>query len=297
MNGKIRKSILLILLFLFTFALFVLIRAASAVGSYGGGTSAAFNLFGGEPDIEPISGLVESFSATPFQPQPTVTPTPTITSSPTATLTHTPTSTPTSLPTSTALPPTAPPDDELPSTAYIDGFIGYAQTYTLTCESRSAVDWARYFGVSIAELDFQAALPVSDNPEVGFVGYLDGAHGQIPPASYGVHAPPVAALLREYGLTASAVKGYSLEKLKKQIARGNPVIVWVVGNVWYGVPVEYTADDGSIVTVAHFEHTAIVIGYDEYGLTFVDNDLLYWRTTQAFLDSWAVLGNMAIIRK
>jgi len=51
------------------------------------------------------------------------------------------------------------------------------------------------------------------------------------------------------------------------------------------------------VTVAHFEHTAIVIGYDEYGLTFVDNDMVYWRSTQAFLDSWAVLGNTAIVAR
>lgn len=297
-KGKLRRLALFSLLFLFTFALFALIRVVSAMyGAPGGSTSASFGLFNSEPKIQSITQLAGANTATPFQPQPTITPTPTITSSSTATLTSTPTSTPTSLPTSTTIPPTGLFDDGLPATAYIDGIYGYAQAYNLTCESRSAVDWARYFGVNIAELDFQASLPVSDNPEVGFVGYLDGALGQIPPASYGVHAPPVADLLHDYGLTASAVKGYSLEKLKNQVAKGNPVIVWVVGNVWYGEPVEYTADDGSIVTVAHFEHTAIVVGYDEYGLTFVDNDLLYWRSTDAFLNSWAVLGNMAIISK
>ena len=146
-------------------------------------------------------------------------------------------------------------------------------------------------------MDFQADLPVSDNPEIGFVGPIDGLTGQIPPYPYGVHAGPVASLLRDYGLEATAVKGYSFEKLKKQIANGNPVIVWVVGNVWYGEPVNYTASDGSTVTVAHFEHTAIVIGYDEWGVTLVDNDLVYWRKTSTFLDSWGVLGNMAIIAK
>lgn len=298
MSGKLYRLVLFSLLLILMFALFALIRVASAMyGTPSESSNAGLGFFDNEPKIRSITQLPGAATATPFQPQPTITATPTITSSPTATHTSTLTPTPTTSPTNTSIPPTALFADGLPASAYIDGVIGYAQTYSLTCESRSAVDWARFFGTDIAELDFQAALPDSDNPELGFVGYMDGAHGQIPPASYGVHAPPVADLLREYGLSASAVKGYPLEKLKKQIAKGNPVIVWVVGNVWYGEPVAYTAADGSIVTVAHFEHTAIVIGYDEYGLTFVDNDLMYWRSTDAFLNSWTVLGNMAIIWK
>lgn len=289
-SEKFRKPILVVLLFLFTFALFALIRVASI-----GDSASALSLFRSAPEIEPLNHLMGTTSATPFQPLPTRTHSPTATLTPTTTPTSTTTLTPTPPPTSTSIPPTPLPDDGLPASAYIDGVTGYAQSHTLTCESRSAVDWARYFGVEIAEMDFQAGLPLSDNPEVGFVGNIDGNHGQIPPAAYGVHASPVAELLRDYDLSASAVKGYSFEKLKKQIARGNPVMVWIIGNVWYGEPVEYIANDGSVVTVAHFEHTAIVVGYDEYGLTFVDNNLLYWRSTQAFLDSWAVLGNMAII--
>ncbi len=297
MSEKARKPILVILLFLFLFALFALIRVVSTLyGNHSGGTAAAFSLFNGSSQVDTLLELTGTTSPTPFQPLPTETPTPTPTATPTATPTSTPTNTPTPLPTSTPI-PTSTPSDGLPSTAWIEGVKGYAQSYNLTCESRTAVDWARYFGVSIDEMEFQSGLPLSDNPETGFVGNYNGYMGQIPPAAYGVHAPPVAALLREYGLTATAVKDYSLERLKKQIANGNPVIVWVIGNVWYGAPIEYTPDDGSTVTVAHFEHTAIVIGYDEYGLTFVDNNLIYWRSTRAFLDSWAVLGNMAIVAR
>ena len=119
--------------------------------------------------------------------------------------------------------------------------------------------------------------------------------GRIPPESYGVHAGPVAAVLQDFGVGAAALRGYNFNELRRQVAAGNPVIVWVIGNVWYGVPVTYTASDGSEVTVAHFEHTAIVTGYDEYGLTLVDNDLVYWRSNEVFLSSWQVLGNMVII--
>ena len=299
-NAKTR-TFLIILLAFFICALVVLIGGVALISSgLTGFDASALGIVINTPAIEPLNRLSLTTSPTPFQPLPTHTPTPTNT--PTSTSTPTSTATPTPLPTDTPLPiPTSTliqyTEDGLPASASISGVVGYAQSYSLTCESRSAVDWARYFGKSIKEMDFQADLPVSDNPEIGFVGPIDGLTGQIPPYPYGVHAGPVASLLRDYGLEATAVKGYSFEKLKKQIANGNPVIVWVVGNVWYGEPVNYTASDGSTVTVAHFEHTAIVIGYDEWGVTLVDNDLVYWRKTSTFLDSWGVLGNMAIIAK
>lgn len=305
MSEKSSKPLLIALLLLILTTLFTsIVLAYLVLGVQRGRSASAFQFLGSSPNIEVLSELTKTISPTPFQPLPTDTPTPTATSTSTSTPTNTatltptftPTVTPTTPPTNTPI-PTAIPADGLPVSARIDGLVGYAQSYNLTCESRSAVDWARYYGASIEEMKFQSNLPVSDNPEVGFVGSIYDYLGQIPPSSYGVHAPPVASLLRDYGLTASAVKGFTLEKLKKQIANGNPVIVWVIGNVWNGSPVEYQATDGSTVTVAHFEHTAIVIGYDEEGLTLLDNDLVYWRTYAAFLDSWAVLGNMAVIAK
>lgn len=241
-----------------------------------------------------------SASPTPFQPLPTDTPTPTPTNTPTPTVTPIPTSTSTPLPTNTRQPatqppkPTNPPVDGIPSEASITGVVGYAQNHNLSCESRSAVDWARFYGVSISESDFLAHLPYTDNPETGFVGSVNDTFGQVPPNSYGVHAPPVARVLRDYGLSADDRKGYSFDDLRRQIASGNPVIVWIIGNVWSGTPISYTASDGQTVTVARYEHTAIVVGYDEYGVTLVDNQYVYWRSTDAFLNSWSVLGNMAI---
>ena len=83
---------------------------------------------------------------------------------------------------------------------------GHVQTYELGCEASAAVDWAGYYDVLIYESTFQFGLPLSDNPELGFVGNVttDG-WGQIPPDAYGVHAEPIAELLREYGLPAQAV--------------------------------------------------------------------------------------------
>jgi hypothetical protein len=58
--------------------------------------------------------------------------------------------------------------------------------------------------------------------------------------------------------------------------------------------VEYTAQDGSTIIVASFEHTVIMTGYDESTVSVVDGDLLYQRPMDEFLASWGVLQNMAI---
>ena len=187
--------------------------------------------------------------------------------------------------------------DPLPERAYIRGVIGHAQSYPLSCESRSAVDWAAYWGVSIHERKFLAKLPRSENPNDGFVGNPHDAWGNIPPKSYGVHAEPVAALLREYGLQAEARRGMQWDEVRAEIASDRPVIVWVVGQIWRGSPVKYTAPNGHKTTVARFEHTMIVIGYGPSVVHLVD---AYSGQTQSyplrnFLASWETLGNSAIV--
>lgn len=216
---------------------------------------------------------------TPFVPLP-VTPTPTHTLTPTPTATFTPTSTPTATP--------------LPDQAYISGLYGFPQAFELSCESRSAADWARSFGVAIDELDFLSRLPRSDDPNQGFVGSPHGWYGQIPPQPYGVHARPVARLLRDYGLAAKAHTGFTFQQLQAEISAGRPVIVWVIGQVVPGTPEIYTTQAGEKVTVARFEHTVIVTGYGSDSVTVLDNHLVYSRSLSQFLDSWGVLGSLAV---
>lgn len=238
-------------------------------------------------------------SPTPFQPLPTDTPTPTATLTPTPTLTPTSTATNTPTPTFTPLPTntpvaTATSSDGLPVEHIVSGVVGHAQSQSLSCESRSASDWAAFYGISASESSIQSALPSSDDPEVGFVGFPYGTEGQLPPNSYGVHAEPIASILREYGVPATARKGMTYYEIKQQIASGNPVIAWVIGNVWNGSPVSYNSESGNTTTVARYEHTVIVIGYDEYGVTVVDGSMVYWRSKASFLNSFSVLGNMAV---
>ena len=211
--------------------------------------------------------------------------------------THTPTNLPaaTSSPSATWQPPETPsPSPTLPPSASIEGVQGHRQSMPLSCEARSAVDWAAYFGWEIEEGKFFAGIPVDDNPEEGFVGDVHGSWGQIPPDDYGVHAEPIAQRLREYGLNAKSVRHVTLEDLKGEIAAGRPVIVWVVGHVNRGTPVPYTSSDGEETTVAKFEHTVIVVGYGEHKITVVDGARYYSIYEGEFMKSWDVLENQAV---
>ena len=187
------------------------------------------------------------------------------------------------------------PSSELPESHYIWNILGHRQYFRIGCEASAADDWAKYFGVEVNEFHFQVRLPLSDNPDLGFVGDVTGPWGQVPPYAYGVHAAPVAQVLREhYGMNAVGVKGFTLRELKEQIAADKPVIAWVIGNVTWSEPYEYTDQQGNKVITAPYEHVVIVTGYNATHIRYMNNGKFYDIQTEYFERSWNVLGNMVV---
>lgn len=209
----------------------------------------------------------------------------------------------TARPTSTPIPPTAtlsPPTSTpfvIPPKNYIADFLGRKQYYSIGCEASAAVDLANYYDLTILQYDFQMALPISDNPDLGFVGDVNSPWGQIPPYGYGVHAAPVAEVLKEYGLDVEGGKGYTLDQIKEKLAQGKPIIVWVIGKMEYSAPVEYVDKQGVTSIVAPYEHVVILTGYNETSVRYVSNGHRADVENSIFLNSWGVLGNMAVMPK
>lgn len=238
-----------------------------------------------------LPGLVLAACTSQAAPSPSI---PTATQTVPPTPAFTPSSLPTQAPSLTPSPPPTPTATPLPEEHIITTFTGHHQFYPLGCEASCAVDWADYFGVFIYQSEFQYSLPLSDNPDLGFVGSVRDPWGQVPPYSYGVHAGPVAEVLRSYGLNAAGVKGFTMEQLKAEIASNQPVIAWVIGNCVGGVAYEYTDKTGSKVTVAAYEHTIVVTGYGPDTIRYNNNGRYYEVPTEVFLNSWGVLGNMVV---
>jgi subtilisin-like proprotein convertase family protein len=198
-----------------------------------------------------------------------------------------------SVPTPTPLPQPV----SVPSSARIYDISGQDQSMPLSCESRSAVDWARYFGVSIGEYEFFNRLPKSDDPQAGFVGDVYGEWGQIPPNPYGVHAEPVAQVLRDLGLSAYAHQRMSWDDLRAEVAAGRPLEAWVVGSAELlsgAYPVYYSASNGNTSLVSRYEHTVLVIGYSANEVVLLNGGSVIYRPLDTFLDSWSMLRNMAV---
>lgn len=120
--------------------------------------------------------------------------------------------------------------------------------------------------------------------------------GEYPPRGYGVHAGPIADTLQEFGIAAEAHHVSSWDDLREEIDAGRPVIVWVIGQMWSGTPVEYEAPDGSTTTVAAYEHTMILTGYSPDTVQVLDayTGMYQYYMLSTFRKSWAVLGNMAV---
>jgi uncharacterized protein YvpB len=174
---------------------------------------------------------------------------------------------------------------------------GHPQTYSLSCESRSATDLAGYWGVSVDETQFLVALGTSDNPHQGFVGDVNLPPGSLPPDGYGVYAEPVAATLRDYGLAAQPVYGLGLDRLRSELSSGRPVLVWATYSMIPYEPIEWMSGDGRISSVIPFMHTFLVIGFDEQGVFVLD---AFDATVQhypypTFVRVWDLFDQMAVI--
>jgi uncharacterized protein YvpB len=182
----------------------------------------------------------------------------------------------------------------LPWRAYIDPIYGQPQQLHLDCEARAAVDWAAFFRMPIDELAFFRRIPAAANPDDGFVGDVNDSWGRLPPSGYGVHAGPVARVLRLYSLSAFAYRGLAYDQLRSQIAARHPVIVWVVGHVGLSKPVVMELG-GRPVTVAPYEHVVLFIGYEYQKAVVLDGARRYSVDEIDFRNSGKILGNMASV--
>jgi uncharacterized protein YvpB len=193
-------------------------------------------------------------------------------------------------------PPVPAPPSPLPEQTLLFNLVGQPQSYNLSCESRSASDLARFWGYDVAEPEFLTRLPRADNPHRGFVGSPYDPRGSLPPKGYGVYAEPVAALLKQYGLPAHAESGRGLDWLRRQLAAGQPVIVWTTYD-FKPRPVQSFKDSrGQQFQAIPFEHTYLAVGYTPQGFYAIDayDGQRKFFTSAEFEAGWNQLGQMAV---
>jgi hypothetical protein len=151
-------------------------------------------------------------------------------------------------------------------------------------------------GIRVDEDVFLGGLARADNPERGFVGDVDGPPGRLPPEAYGVHAGPLAARLRDFGLDARAERGRDREWLEAQLPVAGAIVVWVTGDLVARRPVVLRDRRGEAFVAVPWEHAVLAVGADAAGVSMVDPGCGTLRrlSWDAFLPVWACLGGMAV---
>jgi uncharacterized protein YvpB len=153
-----------------------------------------------------------------------------------------------------------PGDGSLPAEARLT-VARQQQSHNLSCESSAASMVAQYHGVNLSEAEVLAALPLNDDPDLGFRGNVDGPTGTI--RDYGVYSGPILEILNNNGLRAWAVQG-GLNGIKAAITRGNPVIAWVTYDCLPSTPTTVEIG-GKAVTLVPNQHVVVVTGYNADG--------------------------------
>jgi len=166
------------------------------------------------------------------------------------------------------------------------------QAHNLSCESSAASMAARYHGFNLSEAEVLAALPLSENPYLGFRGNVDGPTGGI--QDYGVYAGPIKTILEANGLMALPVS-VGLDGIRAALARGNPVIAWVTYQLVAATPVVQTIE-GQQVTLVPNQHVVVVTGYNSEGFWAIDpwTGLEVYYSAADFARSMGYFGDMAL---
>jgi uncharacterized protein YvpB len=168
------------------------------------------------------------------------------------------------------------------------------QEHSLSCESSAAAMAARFHGLQISESSILRALPLHENPNLGFRGNVDGPYGGL--EDYGTYADPIRRALTGLGLQVEQLDG-GIKEIKQNIRLGRPVIAWVTYRMQVQSPRRVTLSDGTTVTMVPYEHAVLVVGYNAEGLWVHDpyDGTRAFYAESDFRRSFSYLGNMALV--
>jgi LysM repeat protein/uncharacterized protein YvpB len=173
----------------------------------------------------------------------------------------------------------------------------YRQQQTLTCEEASAAMAARG---AITEAQLVAAMPRSENPFEGIRGRTNAPYyGGL--SDYGVYAQGLQKGLRALGVTSQVLYGSSYDEFKdavlENLRAGRAVIWWHTWQDSYQKPVVVTLSDGASVKLVPYEHTSVIVGANERGITYHDpyDATVRFVAWQDFRRVSAYFDNMALV--
>lgn len=148
----------------------------------------------------------------------------------------------------------------------IPGAFTYQQERGLSCEYASLAIATGMLGDWVSEYEFEAAIPLSDNPHWGYRGDITGSWGNT--TNYGIYPEALVPALQQYGFQGDVFYG-GRGDLTAQIDLGRPTLVWIGMQGDSGSFYDYTAD-GTRFQLTPYMHVMVAYGYDDWGIYLSD---------------------------
>ena len=211
------------------------------------------------------------------------------------TLTATTTAAPTYTAQATAIATATPqPAPVAPDAAIIDGCPTLAQSYSLSCEYAAASAVTLFWGNFVSEDVFVSQVPSSPNPHLGFRGDIYATFGGLD--DYGVYAEALVPVLETNGYSANVFYG-GVDRLKENVAAGNPVVVWITAGKYTPRTPVIESYDGKSFTLVAGEHAVVIYGYDSDGVYIMDvaSGSYAYTAWDSFVTRWSYFDQMALV--
>ena len=184
--------------------------------------------------------------------------------------------------------------DAYPASAMLPNAYLYQQERPLSCEYASASIAASIGGWSISEYDFDAVVPLNENPHYGYRGNIWGEWGNT--TDYGIYPEPLHAALSQWGIPSNVIYAEgNAGVLRRELAAGNAVVVWLAmrGEI---NSYQQQGADGASYQLTQYMHVMTAYGYDENGVYLTDPGTAVWRHYGwgEFMTMWNVMDGMAL---
>ncbi|OIP24818.1 hypothetical protein AUK11_02230 [bacterium CG2_30_37_16] len=190
----------------------------------------------------------------------------------------------------------------------------WRQTHMYTCMAAASREALAYRGITVSELHIVDLMgydytPWSGtwrdpnaawgDPNAGYVGDIDGHSA--PGWGYGSHWDPVVKAISSYR-PVELKRNWSVQGIARELANGNPVIVWWVNGVWPAYEL-YWKNNGKSIRAVNSLHVQVVKGFTgtvDNPTSFTVNDSGYGYPARTydvgtFQAKWGWFSNTGII--
>ena len=183
-------------------------------------------------------------------------------------------------------------EESAAASAFLDVPV-YTQQRNLSCEYASLVMALATYGTWVSEWDFDALVPLSENPHVGYRGDINGQWGNT--TDYGVYPEALVEPLAQFGFRGEVIYAEGDDSILRGFLDNHvPVVIWL--GMWGDQSFYEYASDGTAYKLNPGYHVVVASGYDESGVYAVDpakGSSISW-TWSDFMWMWNAMDGMAL---